>query len=124
MRIQAGDRWNRVQCIDISSVERTVPWIGGGGSDIFELEVLTLKCECGKEFTIDKRDFPGKRRVKDCGCGIGFEDGVPIVRAVSMPLELWRQVKEYAEDQYIWNFSAAASALLRSGLEQHEQKER
>lgn len=107
--IKVGDRW---ACLTI---------ISEGNSELEAYEgrgrnYYVLRCLCGHEFRQFRHEWPGKRQLRDCGCGIADErEGVIVNVSVNMPLKVRLDVKEYADRQDT-SFSRAASELMQYGL--------
>ena len=113
-KIVAGDRWARLKCIRVEPAKRVVEF--PGGSEEIQFIKAVLGCECGKQISIDRDSFQGKRSMRDCGCGLGSQDSGGVARAVFMPMALWLEIREYADGQWRGNWSAAACELMRAGL--------
>lgn len=119
MKVSAGEKWARVQClrVDVRSEPEYAFDTRGGKYEtgVFSSESFyQFKCECGKEFELAADQFHGKRRLKDCGCGLGESD-VAVFVGVTMPLKLRRILNQYAVEHGV-GMSHATVRLIEAGL--------
>lgn len=117
--INIGDRWGRLTCIDAGKRDRV--WAEMGMIDEKQ-PYVALQCDCGEQFEVWVKDFAGKRKTKDCGCGMADDDTAYVVVALSLPLETRKVVKKIARQQGL-KFSRAFVELVRVGIEYWDIKQ-
>lgn len=82
------------------------------------LRYYVFKCQCGKKHKVSMNQFPGKRMMRDCGCGIGGDvGGTSMVRAISMPSDLWYVLENYVK-VHGGTLSGTLQRAVRLGLKQ------
>lgn len=121
MALCIGDRWGRMRCVDIFEKEHERDY-GDGVVETWKLETYRLACECGKELEIQKREFIGKRKYKDCGCGLSKNDGVTVTVMATMPLAIRHMLGEIADKESNGNISAAIAFVVRQYVESTNEK--
>lgn len=109
-----GNKWARLECLDIEKAEIELKFEG-----VIETRVVSafkIRCDCGNVLLVEKLAFKGKRLMRDCGCGIGQEQGKVIVMSFS--------TKEGVRDRLIKlagvhgaSLSWTINELLRVGLD-------
>ncbi|HEX6825461.1 MAG TPA: hypothetical protein VF077_04010 [Nitrospiraceae bacterium] len=78
---------------------------------------LYMRCDCGKTVEMFKSEFPGKKEMRDCGCGVGnSRRGVSQIKSFYVSDQLCEQIQVYALKNKL-TFSAAVSELVAVGLE-------
>ena len=113
-----GARWNAVTAIETAMVNEVTPGNSDGSVlDYANVKKHILKCDCGKLFEIAVKDCPGKRAVKDCGCGIGAVLGGEYKAnlAVYLPLSMIKEVDDYA-NHFKLKRMHAFNKLIECGL--------
>lgn len=116
-----GEKWGAVECVDVCKAERQM-WGRGADNEPYVAEtytvnVLVLKCECGKRFEVEKKGFLGRRRTQDCGCGAaGLRRGKKVLMLTYMPTPLLNLLKRYAAKHYNGNVSEAVRRVLEEGV--------
>jgi hypothetical protein len=68
-RIFKGERWAALTCLDITQESRSISIGKYDGFSTVLVTVYRLRCDCSAEVTVLAQEFPGKRRMTDCGCG-------------------------------------------------------
>lgn len=114
--MKIGDRWARMKCIGVDEVEKWLEFEGGGKENYY-VKVYRLVCECGKEVEVTEKEFNGKRKVKDCGCGVGKDDGATVVMSITVPLSVRRLIGEVAREECNGNMSQAVCVGIRGYVE-------
>lgn len=62
------DRWGNLTRLEVVIEPVMLPKLGGGSYDSGDRrELWKLHCDCGKDFTIDKENFPGRAVMRNCG---------------------------------------------------------
>jgi hypothetical protein len=97
------------------AVERRKIDCGGGVTDSWDETRVRLRCSCGGELAVWKSDWPGRRMVRDCGCGVALLDGRIVSACVSMPLRVKLAVGKHARQRGT-SFSRAVQDLVEAGL--------
>ena len=120
--VKTGDKWGRVECIDIGQVAR-VQEFEGGGSDTTYFKAYTLRCECGNVIEVLVTEWLGKRATKDCGCGISSQDGVSVTMAISVPLSVREAIHQIAHKHTNGNMSMAITVAVRKFKASEESEE-
>jgi hypothetical protein len=114
-----GASWGHLKVVFSGRAERYVP--GPGGGEMSNDEFIQVECDCeGKmkgpgTMKIWLDDFPGKKKVLDCGCGISNMDGATILISATVPTETRVALKEYSRKEGI-SFSRAIVELVRLAL--------
>jgi len=106
------NRWGTLQLINIQEHIRRVEQ--SGGWEEFPDVQLTLICHCGKEFTVWQSEFPGKRKMKDCGCGMAERAKRALVTFCTTDTNL-KRITAYALDQRM-TLSKACAEIVEIGL--------
>lgn len=125
-----GETWGALHCTDTENIKRVLD--DGAVKETSHEDQYHLVCACGKEFTIWADDFPGRKSMKDCGCGasaptINVEStnksklpfGMRRRRVnISMTIDpdLYDLIIERARDAEWKSFSAAIEEILRLGI--------
>ena len=117
--MHVNERWGQLEVIDMDFQEVTEhPYEGITSTS--NVIIAKLKCNCGKVFEIRRDQFPGKRRMKDCGCGIAKTDGLCVMTAMSLPFSLMQTIKAFADKETKSNKSRAMQILMRRGIQHYE----
>ena len=129
-RVEVGDKWSAVECIEVK--QNAVPVMlpdGHGGeycSETVTRIVYVLRCQCGNVFDAPAHDFKGRKAYQDCGCGIrggkkrNEIDPVCVV-SVSLPMSLLKEVESRAKSQG-WALSRAIRVLLQSAVSKNDSE--
>ena len=109
-----GDGWASLPCLAIQTdLKRTTE-----GSVVIERweKTIYLACKCGREYTLPFRHFTGKRKIRDCGCGLSSLDLEPrAVTTISLPHVTLRQMKMWAGEHGL-NLSQAITRMFNAVL--------
>ena len=84
-----------MQCLESKIVERETV-LGRGFTEFESVAQYQLKCECGKTWTVFEDKFKGRRKVRDCGCGIADEDDLRSALTLAIPLSVVKKLKGHA----------------------------
>ncbi len=119
LELKVGERWPRVEVLKAERIETKEVTEDQNGNlyetgSFYSNLVYDLKCDCGKEFRVDHDDFRGKRKVKDCGCGIGNEDMIVFI-GLSLPMRVRKLLTDYADEQEM-KHSHAAIKVIEQGV--------
>lgn len=112
--IRDGESWNGLTCIENALLDISTPDPRGGVVDYDRVLAHFLKCECGKEFQVQVANCPGKRALRDCGCGAGGSR-YQITVSLYAPITLLRDVDSYAA-HHNQTPKSAFMLLVREGL--------
>jgi len=107
--LRKGDRFG---CLTLTSCGKRL-FAQDGIED--RLDWMELTCLCGKTIALWASRFPGKRKLKDCGCGRSSRDHSYVVVGVSLPLETREDVERFRQAEGL-SFSRAIVELVRRGL--------
>lgn len=119
-KLEAGTKWGRLECIKVEKREDGLKDPDGNIFAEFTFEVYTFQCECGKQFEMTEEAWPGKRAMKDCGCGMSDNDGANVFFNFTGPLAVREAVTAYKKAHGV-SFSRACVELLQKGIE-HNNK--
>lgn len=119
-KLEVGTKWGRLECVKIEKREDGVRDPDGNVFASFVFEMYTFKCECGKQFEMTEESWPGKRAMKDCGCGLSDNDGAHVFFNFTGPLAIREAVTVYKK-KYEVSFSRACVELLQKGIEQEKK---
>lgn len=108
--ISEGERWGRLQCIKSEYVDRPVI-VADGVEEITKVVRYTIQCECKKKLKIWEHHFKGKRKMRDCGCGISTHDTAPVRLNIYLPQRMFTRIKKYATENG-WDISDAVGRLV------------
>lgn len=90
-----GERWGRVTVTRCEWIDR--PPVEVDGDMVFPRDLrYTFLCECGRIFARWDHEFPGKLKVKDCGCGLAVKDRGAVPSSYSIPQGLLTKLRAYA----------------------------
>jgi hypothetical protein len=112
MAQQIGDEWGAFKLSDIYT--ESVSTTHNGITDIIPTRFMVLDCSCGKRKTIAAGSFPGRRKMRDCGCGSSIPMGGKITAAY-VPDETLKRIKTYASEQGL-TVSKAITILCETAL--------
>jgi hypothetical protein len=107
-----GDRWGKLELTDIYT--DNVKTVRNGVTDIIPSLFYELTCKCGKTKSISSGMFPGRRKMRDCGCGSADNGGGRITSAY-IHENIFVQVTHYAKEQGI-TVSKAIGQLCETAL--------
>jgi hypothetical protein len=113
--LAVGTRWGRLTAVGMIEAWKEMEY-----EKVKELQMM-LKCDCGKEITVWESEWKGKKRLRDCGCGLSTLDGVSVIKCVSLPVGIWQKLKVYA-DQNGLTVSKAYADLILKGVEANNQE--
>lgn len=114
--MKVGDAWGRLKVVEI--VQRVIERdTGDGGFEQYTASVAVLECDCGERVDCEVKLFPGKRRVRDCGCGLSERDGMQVGFSATLPVGLIEEVRELARREGAGSFSQVLAVVVRKGLE-------
>lgn len=105
-----GVRWGRLVCTEVGIEWKSDIREEFGGDIARQCKYYELRCDCGREFRVWKSGFPGKRKMRDCGCGLADEDGVNVFVKWRIPSAILMRLGEFP------NVNRAAVDALRRGL--------
>lgn len=119
--MKAGQKWGSVTCLEVADETKRIMLDDGSGhmyysGDSVRTVLYKLKCDCGKLFEVDKEEYKGKRRTRDCGCGMGRTEGRSTIFTVSVSEGTKRALEDFADDEEM-SLSAVTQKTLRAGLE-------
>lgn len=114
LSLNEGERWGQLHCIRVwNDIETKRNEFG------LEETVVTpkakIRCNCGREFEIRIALFPGKRRLKDCGCGLSIRAAARTVLTAYLPVTTLHRLRAYAGKRGV-SISQATNELLISAL--------
>ncbi len=115
-RVFKGDKWAWLECVDIKDKQVFVPWPRGGGGELETQTFVVLQCTCGNKIQIEDVEFPGKRKMPDCGCGGGRDEQRKAIKTLMLPVSFITEIENYANANYKGNFSKALVELMRPVL--------
>ena len=120
--LEVGSTWNRVKCIEVfhSDVIREYDGVKDVYSNVTQYR---LECDCGKVWTVEASRWLGKRRTKDCGCGMADDDGMHVVYSFALPYEMLVAMKVAARRDTVGNLNQWAIRALRTALEEKDGEE-
>lgn len=114
MAVKEKDKWGALECLDV--YRDVVVKEERGGRETYRDWFLSLRCQCGKVWSMLRRDFVGKRKMLDCGCGFGAGvGGLKTVVTVYVEVGTVERLKGYAAEQGV-SVSKAAGDLWRAML--------
>lgn len=113
--VQVGDKWARLECIEIGKGEREID-SGEGVVERRPEDWFRALCDCGTVLRVWARDYPGKTRLLDCGCGLGVMDGMKVQYGIYGPGRLKIELGKVARDKG-WSRNKTAVEAMRIGLE-------
>lgn len=119
-QLRPGAAWSALTCTDVRIVRKTKT-LGPGITETFDIVTYDLECQCGKRLSMSAADFPGRRHMKDCGCGTSV-NRMPTVIAVYLPLKLVERVDARASAEGL-SRSRLIRNLLISGMVNTNQLE-
>lgn len=124
-----GNTWAAITVIDLYEEDKKVQE-SPGITATYKVEMVEFRCECGAEWSIEQDAFPGRRKLKDCGCGAGskkteiIKGGVrrmqrtgetKVIVSTYLPVSLRDSISERAVKQNV-SFNMATMELLLLGL--------
>jgi hypothetical protein len=112
--IAIGDKWACVTVTDIGKLddEQTGPYSEYPINSNF----MSLLCDCGQEFIVTPKNWLGKRKILDCGCGVyDPEDHMPMMLTISIPLRDYRGIKQMVKDNET-NLNALMRKIIKAYL--------
>lgn len=101
--IEKGSRWGALECLSIEVATRVDAELGDDGEptgfevETPDLELYTLRCDCGSTFELWQNDYRGKRRTVDCGCGAGVGANIKI----QIPAYITRAQEQFISQQVV-----------------------
>lgn len=115
--LQVGDSWGAlsVQSMYYKDYEISDGAVTESGRACF----AELKCACGTSMEMKASDFPGKRALRDCGCGAADEKKIKEYKTITsyyLPLGLLQAVDEWRNTHKCRGMSHAVAQLLQIGL--------
>ncbi len=111
MQMRVGDRWGRLTLTDIYT--EIVETRHNGVTDSTPTQFYEVRCECGSTKVLSKSSFPGRRKMRDCGCGTGVSGGRITAAYIDGPT--YAQVSTYAREHGL-TISKGIVELCRAGL--------
>lgn len=116
--LKEGDKWAAVIVIGNEMTSEQVTHRGVTETVMFR--VLEFRCDCGEPIVMKSGDFPGRRKMRDCGCGIwARQSEVKPVKmtttSIYIPIEIMRRLRQYAADNDTTP-NKAISRVLDDGL--------
>lgn len=111
--IKVGDSWGKLTCIGFG-VEVTRETSNGITEEI-RTRIMDVECSCGTVVFVHADDFPGRRKMKDCGCGAGKSD-TKILISLYLPLRLVQKL-----DVLSALGKESRSSLVTKYLQEHTQ---
>ncbi len=87
--------------------------------DSYLVRAYRLRCECGTVLEIDTKEFKGKMKTRDCGCGAAGLSGEHVIMAFSTPSGVKRRVQEIARDNGL-NVSQWITAAITREIKRQE----
>lgn len=115
-KLSVGTKWSRMECIDIKLSKKELTDGDGAVFESWDEVQYTFLCECGKTVKMWQDAWPGKRAMKDCGCGLADEDLGSVMMAFTGPAQFKLNVRRYARTKG-WSFSRAIVELVKAGLQ-------
>lgn len=112
MAVYQGDKWARLECIEIKNEDRLAD-DGSGGRWEF-ISSYVFRCECGTEFEVEQHGFR-KRDYKDCGCGKSL-DYTKAVMNFTVENYIRKGLTKYATENKV-SLSYVAGLALKKGIE-------
>jgi|SRR5262245_25407227 len=119
-----GAKWGHMTCVRTSSVVEPIIYKNQYGDEYDsgntreEVEI-ELKCDCG-ETVIFHNEFPGKRRVLDCGkCKRGANKRYPTAVTFTCPIDIKIEIENYASENRMAK-SHAYVKILEAGMQTME----
>jgi hypothetical protein len=116
MKQNIGDTWGYVRVTDIRMETRHSH--DGAVSARWGEKTIHLKCQCGKEFSLPYEKFPGRRALKDCGCGIAVDrvsEDLRTSQSIYIEMELLKEITRWAFKNGV-STSKAIVTLAKIGL--------
>jgi hypothetical protein len=110
---RVGDKWGKLRITKIYSEIATVKT--PGRTDNLPILFYEFQCECGKVKTIVASTFPGRRKMRDCGCGWAAPCGAGRATGAFIDLKLYDAIVKYSKLKGI-TVSRAIGVLCRSAL--------
>lgn len=111
--LYTGCRWGQLHCVAQESELKSVGNAQDGYRQCTALR-YTVQCACGKQFQIWASEFPGKRLMRDCGCGLGNAQTVSM--RIGMPLDVIEIIRLYrAEEGNTMSSNVAIADLIKEG---------
>lgn len=114
-KMETGTSWARLRCVKAEVVTIQIRDGDGRPFDSYDEAQYDFECDCGKKFSMSADVWPGKRKMKDCGCGISVDDGVIVVYNFTGPLHLRREIEKYQKSRGL-SFSRACVEVMREGV--------
>lgn len=103
-----GGRWGRLLAVETGIAEHDLDeW------QSLREEFMLMRCDCGKEFKIWSSEWKGKRKMKDCGCGLSALDGLTVIKCISMPAGIWAKIKTCADQKGLTVSKAIVDLIIR-----------
>jgi len=119
--ITVGMRWARIECIKVTEREFEEFESEYGTSVEIRRRVYVLRCDCGKQLERKVNEWPGKRAVPDCGCGISDSREGKEAALVYMPLPMARAAKQAAREKGN-GLSQWIRDQIQKGLDEHNKR--
>lgn len=125
-KISVGDSWGKLVVERVWEEDESQ--LDGAVTYTYPERFAALRCSCGNEVTIRVKDFPGRRNLRDCGCGAAArrvyvpKGPKPISErhvqlSVSLRMETVGLLQAYAQSQG-FSASRAIDQLLSLALRQ------
>jgi len=109
-QIKAGMQWGPMRVVKSEIVERDEE-LGPGVKMRWKDERFMLQCECGKTWWVWKKDWKGKRAVKDCGCGLAAQEGRRMMLPVLIGTRQIGWLEKYAGEHEVSRAEVVRRAL-------------
>ena len=117
MPIIENDRWASIRVVSIEQTkgEETNPITGITVES--QVSTFRLLCDCGGEMVYTNRNFPGRRAVRDCGCGMSYKNSDRRISiTLRLPIAQVIALKEVAHQKET-PYSQQYTDFIRKGLE-------
>ena len=112
--LYSGAKWGHLKCQEVKSGFLTA----GNATDGFRSRLAVtyeLLCSCGKQISVRATQFPGKRLMRDCGCGVADEDYRSVNIKASVPLRIYDMVRAYVDVEGGMTMGHAITKLIEMG---------
>lgn len=126
IRVNKADQWGALRCLDVVQDEKPIMALDGAGKPYATGEyesvlMYKLQCDCGKVLNVRGEQFPGKRKMQDCGCGKAFREPTDysVTVAFTMPFSMRLKLHNDAIAAGM-KFSPYLVKVLRAGLDAME----
>lgn len=113
-KVEVGDKWGSLEVTDIRI--EPITRIDGAVKETRNECSIYMRCKCGNEFSRAEREMPGRRELRDCGCGLSSNNSRPELFTVSLDRSTAARLMDYCRDNRV-NTSSAIRFLLRAGLD-------